>query len=541
MKTKSKKAISIFLCIAMVLCVFLASACSENQYTNRSVFNYNSITYTAPNYTQIEKDIDKAKSDAENKSYSFSSSLNKAISGVSSLVNAYRYVDIEYSKNMPKWANERITVYNNYTRLYAKYIDTLKTAYDNGFQFSKEDEEFILNNASSSSPEVVALRQKAQELAMDYEELTVPTGSGENYVSGLETYSQSSATILMELVKTNNELGTALEASSFVDYQYAETYGRSYTPAQAQLFCESVKTSFAPIISNKFKDMQSVIKNLTNTRYPSNASVMFEEFFSEVSPMMLEGYNYMNECNLSYKVDFSNYSTAINGAYTAYLYDYNAPYMFYWNYNRFLDLNVYSHEFGHYTAMYNDFGNNTELDLAEVQSQSTELMLHSFIEKYYPSQFKDYQKYNLSSMVISAIARGALFDEWQRELYTNTDYYAEDTTRITDLYEELVQAYGLSAYYEDNGQGDYYKYNWALVPHTFNSPLYYLSYAMSAVPALSIYEKAYSDRSGGLDSYRKVLLSNQTEFDTALDKANIPSPLLPTTLNTIASFLNKIL
>ena len=53
--------------------------------------------------------------------------------------------------------------------------------------------------------------------------------------------------------------------------------------------------------------------------------------------------------------------------------------------------------------------------------------------------------------------------------------------------------------------GDNSDYNWVLISHTFESPMYYISYATSALSALELFLDAQTDFDGAADTYLNLV------------------------------------
>ena len=81
---------------------------------------------------------------------------------------------------------------------------------------------------------------------------------------------------------------------------------------------------------------------------------------------------------------------------------------------------------------------------------------------------------NLSSALIT----GCLYDELQQYVYAEEDLTLE---KINQEYCRLCKEYGLIPADDERTE----LYSWYQVPHTFTSPCYYISYAVSASGRMS--------------------------------------------------------
>ena len=89
---------------------------------------------------------------------------------------------------------------------------------------------------------------------------------------------------------------------------------------------------------------------------------------------------------------------------------------------------------------------------------------------------------------------------------------------------------------------DYLRYWWAGVPHTFESPFYYISYAMSAVPALTIYIDSTSDFTAAAAEYNYIqrYASEYDDFRTLYADAGISDPFTAATYIEIDEYIDKL-
>ena len=95
----------------------------------------------------------------------------------------------------------------------------------------------------------------------------------------------------------------------------------------------------------------------------------------------------------------------------------------------------------------------------------------------------------------------------------STRDFAQLTDELQEIYNEVAAEYGY-----DREEG--YETDWMSIPHTFDDPFYYISYAASAVPALELYGMPQSD---AVAAYMIVSDTNPEEYycSQALNKAGL--------------------
>ena len=177
------------------------------------------------------------------------------------------------------------------------------------------------------------------------------------------------------------------------------------------------------------------------------------------------------------------------------------------------------HEMGHYAnAFYqeNSLNASDDLDLAEVQSQGLELLSTKFYPDLFGEGLADKLEFSLVYRMLYTILSGCLYDEFQQRVYAESDLTPE---RCCEIYMELLENYGLET--ETDSDID-----WMDVPHNFEDPFYYLSYAVSAIGALNIYTLLQQDEEAAMDTYLSIcaMSLSQYSFQDAMQDAGFSDP-----------------
>lgn len=98
------------------------------------------------------------------------------------------------------------------------------------------------------------------------------------------------------------------------------------------------------------------------------------------------------------------------------------------------------------------------------------------------------------------------------------------------MFRELSLEYGYT-YYDTEEEA----YDWVDVPHTFSSPMYYVSYGTSALAALDIWTIALEDRQAGIDKYMELTTYGlTTTYCELLEKCGLKSIFEEGTIQEIA-------
>ena len=163
------------------------------------------------------------------------------------------------------------------------------------------------------------------------------------------------------------------------------------------------------------------------------------------------------------------------------------------------------HEFGHWAAGYyhgsDPLYGVPDYDLSELQSQGMEVMFLQFYDDLFGTSAQVLRGETLLNLVYSVVT-GAMYDEFQQRVYLEPELSEE---RLLDIFREVYESYGFEIY-------DGYEYEWADVIHNFQQPLYYISYAVSAIPALELYVQLVESPNEAMDTYLRVAGMSDEEY-----------------------------
>ena len=190
------------------------------------------------------------------------------------------------------------------------------------------------------------------------------------------------------------------------------------------------------------------------------------------------------------------------------------------------------HEMGHYASTLNLDLNACPMDLAELHSQGNEwLFMNQVREELDPNVYaviRDYKMY----MDMCTILVSFMVDDFEERIYTTdvSGYTREDFDAVAD---EVCQAYG-GVDFVNNFLTDFQSY-WRLV--VMESPVYYVSYAMSDVAALNLYTIASQDTQQAYEIYGHLLkdLDMELGFQENLKQVGLSGPFDSTVYEAIAS------
>lgn len=335
--------------------------------------------------------------------------------------------------------------------------------------------------------------------------------------------------IFQQQLKIRTQIASTLGYDNYSEYCY-ESYGRDYTPQEVRALHAAVKEYIAPVYiyvndrsdSSRLADVTFAEQDFLNEL--SSASADF-------SPLLNEPVQFLLRNNL---YDLSYGANKMDSSFTTYLSDYNAPYIFSLWSGESEDIGTVLHELGHFTSYYHNavvgYSATDNLDLAEIDSQALVLLMMRYFDRFYGDYAQDAKTQVLLNAMYSLIS-GCMEDEFQQDIYENPNMSLDE---MNALYRKLAEEYGLEDVYGYQGT------EWVLITHTFQTPLYYISYATSMVPALELYELSISDETAAKNTYFNILMRDPySKLKETLEENGLSSIFSNATIKQIAAIVDQ--
>ena len=314
------------------------------------------------------------------------------------------------------------------------------------------------------------------------------------------------AELYLELVDVRAKIADLAGAPNYSDYAYSAYYSRDYTPADAQKIWKTAKEDFAPIL-HQYSDVigQALRESGVDRTLDCSDTAILDALrygAARMSPEIRTACEYLLRNEL-YDIAYSE--EKLSTGYTAYLYSYEIPYIFNCPYGSHLDYADMFHEFGHWLAGFYHTSDArygvADYDLSELQSQGMEIMFLQFYDELFADDAPLLRAEVLLNLVYSVVT-GAMYDEFQQRVYLEPGLTKQ---RLLEIYREVYASYGFEAY-------DGYEYAWIDVIHNFQQPLYYISYAVSAIPALELYVQSVQSPRDAMDTYLRAASMGDEEY-----------------------------
>ncbi len=343
----------------------------------------------------------------------------------------------------------------------------------------------------------------------------------QQYIAELNT---EAGGIFLQMLAVRDHISKTLGFDNFAEYRYAN-YGRDYSLEDIAKVRAAAKETLAPLYSKTFLKMY-YLNDFTgatkNDRFVFSTFMnQFQGKLRELMPGAETAFNYMLRNGL-YDVTVNPHK--METSYTIRMSDYNAPFIFSQWEEKAQSAKTIIHEFGHFFNYYESdlhpWNSGDSLDLAEVDSQTLEmLMTHE-----YPTFFGGHADLYEAEQYVDAmyaVLTGLMEDEFQEIVYKNPGMTLE---QMNETYGQLAQEYG-----QIFTAGNY----WTLIPHTFQSPMYYVSYAVSMILSLQIWELGERDYQKARETYLSIL--HRPEYSALRETAQVNGLADPISGETIRS------
>lgn len=361
------------------------------------------------------------------------------------------------------------------------------------------------------------------DYSLDYDEYT------RLYDAYCAALNQEAGQIFLEQLKIREQIATRLGYKNYSDYCY-DSYGRDYTPDEVRSLHAAVKKYIAPVYI--YVNDRNDTSVLADTTFDEQSFLnKLQTAARDFSPILDEPVQYLMRNDL---YDFSYSSNKMDNSFTTYLSDYRAPFIFSQWTGESTDISTVLHELGHFTNYYHNaavgYSATDNLDLAEIDSQALVLLMTKYFDSFYGVYAQDAKTDVLLDAMYSLLS-GCMEDEFQQEIYLHPDM---SLSQINSLYKKLAVEYGLDDVYGFTGT------EWVLISHTFQTPLYYISYAVSIVPSLELFELAQKDEEAAKEAYFSILMrDNYASFLEVLEENGLSSVFEDATIQRIAAIVDQ--
>lgn len=199
----------------------------------------------------------------------------------------------------------------------------------------------------------------------------------------------------------------------------------------------------------------------------------------------------------------------------------------------FYDFSSAVHEFGHFHADWHDnismFYQVQCTDIAEVQSQGLSMLYTAFYDELFGENAEYLEMVTLFDIVDSIVCGLAVGEFEYRVMERLDDITAEE---VVELFYEINNAANTGYILKD-------------ISHLYEQPGYYVSYAISAIPAMQIYITMQDDFDEAIKMYESIagISSNDGKYEIngAMKVCGFDDIFAPTTMTAIADEVRTLI
>lgn len=340
--------------------------------------------------------------------------------------------------------------------------------------------------------------------------------------------------IYCQLVKVRTDIAHEAGYDNYVDYAYREIYNRDYTLDDIQLVWTAVKENIVPLEDTVMNSIDSRdLRGLHREARSGGEEILdaIQPYMSRIDPELGETFDFMRQYHL-YDIEYSD--SKLYMGYTVALPEYGTAFIFNQPYGDFQDYIDTIHEFGHFNETFHCTQHNLwadfNIDVGEIHSQGLTLLFTEYSDELFGQYGEAFSRIILWNM-LDTVADGCLYDEFQATVYQNPDMSLEEINR---LYKQLAEQYGYL--YGDEEES----YDWIQVSHNFQNPLYYISYATSALSSLDLWLVSQEDRDKAVDIYMELAeLSLSLPYRQAIEEVGLRNIFRPEAIPRMAAELEK--
>lgn len=352
-----------------------------------------------------------------------------------------------------------------------------------------------------------------------------------------------------QLVKKRHQIAVKLGYKNFVQLGYDRLKRSDYNAEKVAIFRDAIAKYMVPLAQELYQRQRKRLQ-LDQLKYydidfrfcsgnptpKGNTEWIVEQaskMYSELSPETDQFFEFMRSSQL---MDLENKDGKAPVGYATFIEKYNAPYIFS-NFNGTSgDIDVLTHECGHAFQVYSS--RHIKLDeykwptyeACEIHSMSMEFFAWPWMPLFFEKDSDKY-KFNHLASNVAFLAYGVSIDEFQHIVYENPDATPAERN---GFWKAIEKKYMPHCNYEDNAflqQGGF----WQRQSHLFNSPFYYIDYALAMICAMQYWKKDRKNHQEAWDAYLGLCKAGGSQsFLELTELGGVISPFEPGVVESLA-------
>lgn len=341
-----------------------------------------------------------------------------------------------------------------------------------------------------------------------------------------DTWEKDMVPLYNEMVRNNNRIAQIYGYENYYTYAYDVVYQRDYSMEEIERLREYTATylidahgdaidAFYEVYDFMSQSDAAYVEDFLLNRYDTLKKDYVNQYIQD---MPESARNTMQQMLTEDRAVFTEYKDAYSGAFTTWIGD--KPYCYFGP--NYANSETVVHELGHYygTSFAPEW--SQPMDLAETQSQGNEWLFIHFLNSQMDEElYEAIAEYKLFSD-IGYIICFVMVDEFEQQVYTHENAGNLTEDEMDAIMEEIAENYG-GIRYIDQTILDIQGY-WRQV--VLESPVYYVSYAVSGITALNLFTMAQEDETHARQCYIKLQeeQSEDREFLESIHSAGLSGP-----------------
>lgn len=366
-------------------------------------------------------------------------------------------------------------------------------------------------------------------------------------------------TIFDQMVKLRHSIAQKLGFPNFTAVGYARMRRSDYTPEMVANFRRQVRDHIVPIATTLYErqrkrlgleqlkfydeDYKFATGNPKPIGTPEQIVANAAKMYRELSPETDAFFTRMQEARL---MDLVNRDGKATGGYCTYISKFDAPYIFS-NFNGTSgDIDVLTHEAGHAFQVWSSRHFPFEeyhwptADAAEIHSMSMEFFTWPWMHLFFGEQTDKYRFMHLAG-ALQFLPYGVAVDEFQHVVYENPQLSPAERDAVWLKLEKTYLPHRDHGGIAHLAKGRF----WHKQSHIFNSPFYYIDYALAQICAFQFWAKDRKDHNTAWADYLRLCRAGGSQSFLGLVKlANLKSPFedgcVKSVVGEIQDYLNGV-
>lgn len=364
----------------------------------------------------------------------------------------------------------------------------------------------------------------------------------------LEQHGSELDSIYDALVKLRHEKAQRLGFPTYTEFRYVE-FGRvDYNASDVEIFRSKVREYVVPLVQ-KLREAQKHRLGLDRLTIADEklqfidgnpvaagdhdwiverAHTMYRELSSETN----EFFQLMLDSDL---LDLKSRDNKATGGYCTSFSQYGLPFIFA-NFNKTThDIEVLTHEAGHAFQAYRSRNLGVPeyfwptAEACEIHSMGMEFLTWPWMNQFFGEQTDKFRFYHLQGALLF-LPYGCAVDHFQHWIYAHPDASPQERNNAWLEMEKLYLPWRDSKGYPAAMAGR----AWQFQRHIYESPFYYIDYALAQTCALQYWKWAESDRTAAFASYLKICdVGGSKPFLDILVEGELKSPFTDECLKEI--------